>query len=52
MRVHSEIDSLHLSVCTTIFKRIAGLRFYPKCTLQFVLKLLAENSKTERYSNE
>ena len=30
LRVHSEIDSVCLSVCTTIFKRIAGLHFYPK----------------------
>ena len=30
LRVHSEIDSFCLSVCTTIFKRITSLRFLPK----------------------
>ena len=30
LRVHSEIDSVRLSVCSTIFQRIAGLQFYPK----------------------
>ena len=45
LRVHSEINS----VCTTIFKQIAGLRFYPKylilCINGFVSTSSAKNGK-------
>ena len=40
MKVHSEIDfvclSVRPSVCTMIFKRIAGLHFYPKFLMLYI----------------
>ena len=35
LRVYSEIDLTCLSVCTTIFKRIAGLCLYLKMLIDF-----------------
>ena len=36
LRVHSKIDSIRPSVCTAIFKRIAGLHFNPKSFMLYI----------------
>ena len=46
-RVHSEIDSVCLSVCTTIFKRIAGLRFYPKSLMSYINEFVSMSSRNK-----
>ena len=40
-RLHSEIDSVHLSVSTTIFKWIAGLCFYVECLMLYINGLVS-----------